>query len=137
MPSLPFALPAELPLWSWPLLALLFVASLLFVPWALVRLPADYFHHTRRHSTQWGSLHPLLRVLLRIGKNLLGLLLLVLGVAMLVLPGQGLLTILVGVLFLDFPGKFRCERWLVSRKPVLRAANWLRAKRQRSPLQLD
>jgi len=137
LPPLPFGLPFTLPLWTWPLLALLFVGSLLFVPWALVRLPADYFHHASRRKTQWGSLHPALRLLLRIGKNLLGLAFVALGVAMLVLPGQGLLTILVGVLFLDFPGKFRCERWLVSRKPVLRAANWLRAQRHRAPLQLD
>jgi len=129
---------AELPVWS--LLLLLgvpFVATLLFVPWAVVRIPSDYFRHGHRRPVPWSSYHPVLRLLLLLGKNLLALVLLLMGVAMLLLPGQGLLTMLVGLLLLDFPGKFNCERWLVSRGPVLKAINWLRRKRQRPPLVVD
>ena len=53
---------------------------------------------------------------------------------MLVLPGQGLLTLLVGFLLVDAPGKYRLERWLVSRKAVLRPINWLRRRKGRQPL---
>lgn len=123
-------------LWLALLAGIPFVGSLLFVPWLVVRLPADYFHATRRPALLWGRLHPVLRLLLLLGKNLLGLLVLLMGVAMLVLPGQGLLTMLIGLLLLDFPGKYRFERWLVRRGPVLRACNWLRQRAGRPPLQV-
>ena len=55
---------------------------------------------------------------------------------MLVTPGQGVLTILVGLLFLDFPGKFALERRLVQMKPVLAAIVWVRTKAGRPPLEL-
>jgi hypothetical protein len=58
------------------------------------------------------------------------------GVAMLVLPGQGVLTIITGLLLLDFPGKYRFERWLVRRGPVLRGVNWLRDRAGRQALRL-
>lgn len=70
-------------------------------------------------------------------KNLLGLVILLMGIAMLFLPGQGLLTMLIGILMLDFPGKFRCERWFVSRRPVLRSINWLRRKSGKPRLRVD
>ena len=114
-----------------------FVASLVFVPWAIVQLPADYFHHHRRQRARWNTLHPALRFLLLLGKNLLGAILVIIGLAMLVLPGQGLLTILMGILLLDFPGKFKFERWLISRKPILRTSNWLRQKAHKEPLRLN
>ena len=114
-----------------------FVGSLVFVPWAIVRLPADYFHYHARHGMLWSTLHPALRFALLLGKNLLGVVLVLMGVAMLVLPGQGLLTILIGILLVDFPGKFTFERWLISRKPILHASNWLRKKAHKPPLWLD
>ncbi len=48
---------------------------------------------------------------------------------MLVTPGQGLLTLLIGLLLLNFPGKYRLERWLVRRPGVLRTLNWVRRRR--------
>ena len=53
---------------------------------------------------------------------------------MLVLPGQGVLTILIGIMFINFPGKYRLERWVVMRAPVLGAINRLRANAGRMPL---
>jgi hypothetical protein len=115
--------------------AVSFFGSLLFVPWLVIRLPADYFLDRRRKSP-WRNLHPALRVLLLIGKNLLGIVLVLMGIAMLVLPGQGLLTILIGTLLLDFPGKFRCQRWMIRRKSIRRAVNWLRNKWHKPPFDL-
>lgn len=69
-------------------------------------------------------------------KNALGALLLVLGAAMLVLPGQGLLTILVGLLLIDFPGKYRLERRLLGGPRVLRAINALRERWKKPPLEI-
>ena len=58
------------------------------------------------------------------------------GIAMLVLPGQGLLTLLVGFLLIDFPGKYRFEKWLVARRWVLQPINWLRLRRHQMPLRV-
>lgn len=113
---------------------LLFVGTLLVVPWIVVRIPSDYFHHTRRPPPTWMPKFAPFRLAAMVVKNIAGVLLIAAGVAMLVLPGQGLLTILVGVLMLDFPGKYHFERWLVGFGPTLRAINWLRQRAGREPL---
>ena len=101
---------------------LMFFGSLIAVPWLVVRIPADYFLRQRHYVDRWRPRHPLLRLAFLALKNLLGVVLVLAGVAMLVLPGQGILTILVGLLFLDFPGKFALERRLARQPPVLRAS---------------
>jgi hypothetical protein len=52
-------------------------------------------------------------------------------------PGQGILTILIGVMLLDFPGKRRLERWLVRRPAVFKGINRIRARFDKPPLVLD
>lgn len=116
---------------------LLFVATLFGVPWLFTRIPHDYFAHHRRLRAPWAKHHPALRGVLLVAKNLLGALFVVMGVAMLVLPGQGVATILAGIVLLDFPGKYRLERWVVGRRSVLRSINWLRRWAGRPPLVLD
>jgi hypothetical protein len=105
------------------------IVSLLVLPFLLARIPEDYFTTPLPHRTQ-SSAHWCGRV----AKNLFGGLLLLLGLAMLVLPGQGLLTLLAALLLLDFPGKRRAELWLVQRPQVLRILNALRARGGRPPL---
>jgi hypothetical protein len=115
---------------------LMFFGSLLAVPWLVVRIPADYFLRQRHYVDRWRPRHPLLRLAFLVVKNLVGVVLVLAGVAMLVLPGQGILTILVGMIFLDFPGKFSLERWLARQPPVLRALNWIRSKAGHKPLEM-
>ncbi len=117
--------------------ALMFTASLLLVPVVVARIPADYFAHQRRPPASWASQHLAIRAIVIIAKNTLGVLLIVVGIAMLVLPGQGVVSIVVGITLLDFPGKFRLERWLVSRRPVFRTINWLRQQVNQEPLVVD
>ena len=111
-----------------------FLATLVIIPWILLRIPADYFSKPRRVSLVSSDSHPSLKIVVFIAKNLIGITVALLGIAMLVLPGQGLLTILIGVVLIDFPGKYRFQRWLISREPVLRSANWLREKGDKKPL---
>ena len=113
-----------------------FLGSLVLVPWLLVSLPADYFHHSRRHAII-SERATIPRLLLMVLKNLLGMVIILMGILMLVLPGQGVLTILIGLVLLDFPGKYRCERWLVSRRRVLRSVNWLRARYDKPAFLVD
>jgi len=112
------------------------LVTLIGVPLLLISLPADYFVPGKRRRVLLVDWHPLARIAVLVVKNLLGLVFLLAGVAMLVLPGQGLLTIAAGVLLLDFPGKFRMERKIVGYRPVLRSVNWLRRRAGREPIDL-
>jgi hypothetical protein len=122
--------------WLSAISVLMFVGSLSAIPWLVIRIPADYFLRQRHYADRWKPRHPLLRILFLATKNLIGAVLLIAGLIMLVTPGQGVLTILVGILFLDFPGKFALERWVIGLKPVLAAVGWIRAKAGRPPLEL-
>lgn len=115
---------------------LTFVGSLLVLPLVAARIPADYFCSDRRGKTLWRKRRPGLRMLVLILKNMLGLVLFLAGVLMLFLPGQGLLTIFIGILLMDFPGKYRLERYIISRGPVLRGINWLRRRSGVAPLEV-
>jgi hypothetical protein len=104
------------------------------VPWVVVRLPQDAFAHPQRAG--WLNQQPAgIRVPLRVLKNMLAVALVVLGVAMLVLPGQGVLAILLGVMLGDFPGKFRLQQWILARPNVMKSLNWVRRKFNKPPLQ--
>ncbi len=116
---------------------LISVASLLLLPWLVAQIPYDYFAHDKREPPRWKELHPVLRLMVLIVKNGIGLTLLLAGIAMLVLPGQGLLGILMGLILMDYPGKFRIERKIVSRPKLLKFINWLRHKQQEPSLILE
>ncbi len=73
---------------------------------------------------------------LLIGKDLLDWVIILLGIAILVLPWQGVLTIVIGLLLINFPGKFRLDRWIITRCPVLRIINALRQRRGHVPLEI-
>lgn len=100
----------------------------------VVRLPADYFVRSRRPDWRVRVEHPVTRWILIGLKNLLGVIFLLSGLLMLLTPGQGVLTILIGLSLMNFPGKYRVIRWIVSRGPVFQSANWLRRKAHKEPL---
>ncbi|QEG36771.1 Putative transmembrane protein (PGPGW) [Bythopirellula goksoeyrii] len=128
----------QTPLWWLGGISLLvFFGSLILIPVVVARIPSDYFQHVQRPPTEWSAEHPVLRAILLVAKNAGGVLLVLLGLAMLVLPGQGLLCILLGITLLDFPGKFRLERRLISHPPVLHSINWLRRRRNKAPLVVE
>ncbi|MDM7322970.1 MAG: PGPGW domain-containing protein [Gammaproteobacteria bacterium] len=114
---------------------LMFIGTLLALPWLITRIPPDYFAPPHRKRSRFAKTHPLLRWDLLILRNLIGLLLLLAGILMLFMPGQGLLTILVGLILMNYPGKYRLERWLNQRPALLRAINALRVKRGAKPLE--
>ena len=113
----------------------LLVATVLIVPPVIARIPADYFVHPHRPRRRWAD-RRWLRIPIGIAKNILGYVCLITGLLMLLLPGPGMLTLVVGVLLIDFPGKYRLEQWVFSRPPVLSAINWLRRRRGRAPLRV-
>jgi hypothetical protein len=103
----------------------------------LITIPPDYF--TRRHKPleRWRDSHPALRWSLLIGKNALGAVLIFLGLVMFLTPGQGILTLLLGIALVDVPGKQWLERRIIARPTVLRLVNRMRAKAGRPPLEID
>ena len=113
-----------------------FVATLIFVAWYLVRIPPDYFVQKKGKQDKSADATPV-AVIIRIGKNMLGYLLIVAGIAMLVLPGQGLLAILAGLMLVDFPGKENLQRRIVMRPAVLNSINWIRRRAGCKPLAMD
>src|SRR5690606_8668788 len=74
---------------------LAFVGTLMAIPAILIRLPPDYFQNDG--NRKWfAHHHPVIRTIGLMIKNGLGVIFIIAGIAMLVLPGQGLLTILLG-----------------------------------------
>jgi hypothetical protein len=120
------------------LFAVTFTISLAIVSVVVVKIPADYFKKDRPREL-WTDKHPVVRFLGVVGKNLLGVVLVVLGILLSLpgVPGQGFLTILLGIMLLDFPGKRKLEHKLVSRPQVLNAINKLRQRFGKPSLVLD
>jgi hypothetical protein len=115
-----------------------FLINLAIVSFILVKLPADHF--SKGHETKfWSGPRPALHAAMVIGKNILGVLLVALGIVLSVpgVPGQGLLTILLGIVLVDFPGKDRLERKLLSRPGIVNTINRLRGRFGKLPLELN
>lgn len=115
-----------------------FSVSLAIVSVIVVKIPAEYFKEDYPR-TILPNHHPAIRYLVIVGKNLLGLVLVALGIVMSLpgVPGQGILTILLGIMLLDFPGKQSLEHKLVSRPQVLKTINKLRQRFGKPELILD
>ncbi|MCY4641833.1 MAG: hypothetical protein OXC41_03935 [Gammaproteobacteria bacterium] len=116
----------------WGSLAL-FITSIAVIPWLVTKIPCDYFYN-ERHTSSDSKDRPLALLSLAVVKNISGCILIVLGLVMVALPGQGILTILIGLFLTDFPGKYKLERKLVAIPKVLNSLNWIRAKANKPPL---
>ena len=100
--------------------------ALLLMPRFLAQLPADYLH---------GDGHSPMSLGWRVARNLLGGMLVLVGIFMLLAPGPGILTLLAGLILIDFPGKHALVVKLLSRPKVLAAVNKLRVHRGARPLE--
>ena len=110
-----------------------FNGSLIANPIILVRLPADYFD-TRVPRHWMKDHHPVMKIFGHLVKNTFGAVFLLAGFLMLFLPGQGILTMLIGLSLIDFPGKRVLEARLIGRPSLLHAINRVRARFGKPPL---
>jgi hypothetical protein len=104
----------------------------------MVKIPANYFssHYVQDFMpgsswfVRWGAV---------VAKNVAGALLILLGIVLSLpgVPGQGLLTILLGLIMLDIPGKRPIEAKIIKRPAVLAAVNKLRSRYNKPPLVMD
>lgn len=106
------------------------------VAWAIL-MPADHFIRPHQRG-QWAAGHPMWHVALRVLKNLAGVILLVAGMILAIpmVPGPGVLLIVMGLSLTDIPGKRALGRRIIGSPMVLRPINALRARWNRPPLQL-
>ena len=104
----------------------------------VIWIPPDHFT-SQRPEPVFRSGHPLWRWTVVLFKNVLGLVLFVLGVIMALplVPGPGLVFMLLGLSVLDFPGKRKAERRLLAIPGVTGFINQVRARFGRPPLVLD
>lgn len=125
---------------NWVLLAIFsgasFLGSIAGCAVLIISLPPDYFKTQKRIRR---IKNPVLRICLSALKNLFGGLLIVMGLLLSVpgVPGQGILTILAGLIVSDFPGKRKLERRIICVPTVLSAANQIRYHFKQPPLVLD
>jgi len=113
---------------------LFWIGTLIAVPLILIWLPTDYLSVDgsvgliRRKKTVW-------RYPYWIAKNVLGGLFIIAGIAMLVLPGQGILTIVLGLALVNFPGKRKVILRTFGHHRIFNGINRLRAKAGKAPLE--
>jgi len=110
--------------------------SALIVGVVIVKIPENYFSSHYVHDflpnsswlTRWGAV---------VAKNIAGLVLVIAGIIMLIGPGQGILTILIGLVLMDIPGKRPFEARIIKQPTVPAVVNNLRAKYNKPPLVMD
>ena len=112
------------------------VGSVALVAVVVVHWPADHFKPPEAGGRERDRAPA--HILVVIGRNAAGVLLVRLGLVMALpgIPGQGILTMIVGLTMVDFPGKRGLERRLIGRPHILRALNRLRARFGRAPLEM-
>jgi hypothetical protein len=110
----------------------IFVVSLLSVPWMICRIPTDYFLELPLEKKRQGFI--VVRGAAFLVRNILGAGFFLLGVLLLFIPGQGLLTMFLGLVLMDFPGKKKMIQQFVRVEKVQTSLNWIREKKQVQPL---
>lgn len=110
-----------------------FILSLISLPYIIRRIPSDYFLKLSKEQPKVKG-YDIKSVLIILFRNIFGFFLLLAGVAMLFLPGQGLITILVSLILMDFPGKKRVVAYLTGRKSIQKSIDWVRKKAKKKPI---
>jgi hypothetical protein len=113
---------------------IMFLGTLVVLMAVIVMLPAEHFVRDDKKHPAIPIGNPILFICYQVFKNLIGISFIVAGLAMLVLPGQGLISLVIGLSLTSFPGKHRLTRFIIQRKAVFRSANWFRRKFDRPPL---
>jgi len=122
--------------WTGAASVLMFLGSLCTIPVILIKIPADYFASLETKSRIDVRDLSFFRILYLIFKNIVGIAFILAGLIMLLLPGQGILTIIVGMSLLNFPGKYRLVRNIIRNKTILNTINKLRSKAAKPPIEV-
>ena len=110
----------------------LLLVTILATPWLVAMLPSGYFITQESRARKNSIAHVFLTCL----RSLIGLVLVLIGIVMLVIPGPGLITLLVGLSLAEFPGKRRLLKYIATRPSVFKSLNWMRKRHDREPFEL-
>ena len=110
------------------------IFSIMAMGWFIAQIPEDYFIHDKRQGNHWNKYSSKARIAIVIFKNIFGGIMLIGGLFLLILPGQGLLTMIIGLLLIDYPGKFKLEQKIISIPSIFKGLNWFRAKAKKTNL---
>ena len=126
----------ELIIWVSSISFALFVGTLISIPFIIVKLPSDYFIKDKNLARRFCQDKPLLGVIIIGFKNIFGLIFLLMGFIMLFIPGQGILTMLIGYSMLDFVSMRGPVYKIVRRPSVYQFINRIREKKDKEPIEL-
>jgi hypothetical protein len=126
----------ELIIWSSSISLILFVGTLVSIPIIIVKLPSDYFVRDKNLARRYCQDKPLLGIIIIGLKNIFGIIFLLMGFLMLFIPGQGVLTMLIGYSMLDFLNKRKLIYKIARRPSVYNFINKTRKKYNKDPIQL-
>ncbi len=105
-----------------------FLVSFFIIPWFIGKLPDDYFLRLSQSNLSKVEKKSLYGVFLLVIKNLFGFFFLASGFIMLFIPGQGILTMVMGILLINVPGKKSFLMKIISQESIRDSLNWLRKK---------
>jgi len=117
--------------WVAILSLIIFVISIASIPFIVARIPVDYF---TPHGHRQQQRHFIFQLFITCLKNLLGAVLLLAGIIMLFTPGQGILSILFGLMIMNYPGKYRLECYIIRKPLIFNAINAMRKKQNQPAL---
>jgi len=112
--------------------SVIFLVSLLSIGRLVSLIPSDYF--INRKESKFKLNYPVAWLISAVIKNIFGYILIFGGILMLILPGQGLITIFVGLLLSNYPGKYSIEKRIIATPKILKSINWLRKRSNEPPL---
>lgn len=112
--------------------AVFFVLTPAAAPVLLILMPQDIL--IRRLSPPSALSRRIPWFLGHLIKNLIGILLILLGFLLLFLPGQGILTLFTGLLFVNIPGKKRLLSRIIGSGRVRPLVERLRKRCRRAPM---
>ena len=118
--------------WLGLLSFLIFIFSLVTIKWLVALIPSDYF--VSKKDTKFKSEYPFIWLISMIIKNIIGYVLIIGGMLMLLLPGQGLFTIFIGLMMSNYPGKYYIEKKFIAIPSILKTINWLRKQSNKEPI---
>ena len=121
-------------LWFGSISLFVFLFSLLSIKWLVSLIPEDYFINKKDSKIKTNNI--LIWYIVLIFKNLIGYSLILGGIMMLVLPGQGLFTIIIGLMMSNYPGKYSIEKKFIAIPTILKSINWLRKQSNKPPIRI-
>ena len=113
--------------WAGIVSVFLFFLSLFLLRYVILRLPKDYFITASSISK-----NPQ-KIVVRVAKNAVGFLLTICGIILLFTPGQGMITILIGLCLIDLAIVNQFKKKIINNSKVQKALNWIRIKKSVKP----